>query len=270
MMGDQNGAGRPAAGNRGDGGPRAVGGGSRLLNALRLDATLQVRFLFPQIYAVVTIIYILLFKFTDLRDAMALFLPAFLFSEPGMLGFFFVAVHVFFERSQRTIAAVVVTPLRPGEYISALALASAAIATAAGLAAYAVVVGTSGLACSGGVFALVLLALALFLTATLHGMIGLGVSAHYTDFTYFLIGSLVVLVPLTMPLLTLFGWLPHWATVWVPSYPAVFSLKSLMSRPPDVARYFTLLVPLLVWNGLAFVWVRRVFERRVRSRLETF
>jgi len=250
--------------------PQVTGRGSRLLNALRLDATLQVRFLFPQIYAVVTIIYILLFRFTDLRNATALFLPAFLFSEPGMLGFFFVAVHVFFERSQRTITAVAVTPLRPGEYISALALASAAIATASGVAIYVVVAGVAGLGGSDGVLALVLLALALFLTATLHGMLGLGLAAYYTDFTHFLIGSLIMLVPLTMPLVTLFGWLPHWATVWVPSYPAVFSFKSLMVRPPDIATYFLLLVPLLIWNVLAFIWVRRVFERKVRSRLETF
>ncbi|MDP2857044.1 MAG: hypothetical protein Q8P50_03595 [Bacillota bacterium] len=247
-----------------------TGRSSRLFNALRLDVTLQARYLFPQIYAVVTVIYILLFKFTDFRHSMMAFLPAFLFSEPGLLGFYFAAVQVFFERSQRTITAVAVTPLRPGEYIGALALASATIATVSGLTVYGAVAGFSELAGKGGMTALVLLAPALFLTATLHGMLGVGVAAHYTDFTHFLIGSLAVIVPLTMPLLTLFGWLPLWATVWVPSYPAVFSLKSAMARPPDIATYFALFGPLLLWNGLVFFWVRRVFERKVRSRLETF
>ncbi|APU21426.1 fluoroquinolone transporter permease [Actinoalloteichus sp. GBA129-24] len=90
---------------------------SRLGTALRLEITLQRRykFLHAAVFSGVLWLALLLPMPADLRSAAE---PYVIFGDLLIVGFFFVAGAVFFEKGERTLDAVVTTPLRFHEYLA--------------------------------------------------------------------------------------------------------------------------------------------------------
>ena len=91
---------------------------TRFVSALRLELTLQVRqrFLHAAVFSGLVWLAVLLPMPTRLRSVAE---PYVLLGDISIIGFFFIAGTVFFERQERTLGAVVATPLRFGEYLAA-------------------------------------------------------------------------------------------------------------------------------------------------------
>ena len=91
---------------------------NRLITALRLEITLQVRqkFLHAAVFSGLIWLAVLLPMPTGLR---AVAEPYVLVGDIAIIGFFFVGGTVFFEKQERTIGALISTPLRFWEYLSA-------------------------------------------------------------------------------------------------------------------------------------------------------
>ncbi|GAY17860.1 fluoroquinolone transporter permease [Mycobacterium sp. shizuoka-1] len=91
---------------------------TRLAHALRLELTLQVRqrFLHAAIFSGLIWLAVLLPLSPKLRPIVE---PYVLLGDICVIGFFFVAGTVFFEKQERTLSALVATPLRFHEYLTA-------------------------------------------------------------------------------------------------------------------------------------------------------
>ncbi len=91
---------------------------TRLASALRLELTLQVRqkFLHAAIFSGLIWLAVLLPLSHGMRPVVE---PYVLLGDTCIIGFFFVAGTVFFEKQERTLGAVICTPLRFREYLSA-------------------------------------------------------------------------------------------------------------------------------------------------------
>ena len=91
---------------------------TRLTSALRLELTLQVRqkFLHAAIFSGLIWLAVLLPMPHSLRPVAE---PYVLQGDISIIGFFFIAGTVFFEKQERTLGAVISTPLRFWEYLSA-------------------------------------------------------------------------------------------------------------------------------------------------------
>ncbi len=91
---------------------------TRLSSALRLELTLQVRqrFLHAAVFSGLIWLAVLLPLSRDLRPVAE---PYILLGDTCIIGFFFVAGTVFFEKQERTLSAVISTPLRFWEYLTA-------------------------------------------------------------------------------------------------------------------------------------------------------
>ncbi len=91
---------------------------TRLFTALRLELTLQSRqgFLYAAIFSGVIWLSVLLPMSPGLRSVVE---PYILLGDTCIIGFFFIAGTVFFEKQERTLGAVVCTPLRFSEYLAA-------------------------------------------------------------------------------------------------------------------------------------------------------
>jgi fluoroquinolone transport system permease protein len=89
-----------------------------LTSALRLELTLQVRqkFLHAGVFSGLIWLAVLLPMPVSLRPVAE---PYVLVGDISLIGFFFIGGVVFFERQERTIGAIVSTPLRFGEYLAA-------------------------------------------------------------------------------------------------------------------------------------------------------
>lgn len=91
---------------------------NRLASALRLELTLQVRqkFLHAAIFSGLIWLAALLPMPASLRPVAE---PYILLGDTCIIGFFFVAGTVFFEKQERILSAVISTPLRFWEYLAA-------------------------------------------------------------------------------------------------------------------------------------------------------
>jgi fluoroquinolone transport system permease protein len=91
---------------------------TRLLSALRLELTLQVRqkFVYAAIFSGLMWLAVLLPMPHSLRQVAE---PYVLIGDVAIIGFFFIGGIVFFEKQERTLGAVISTPLRFWEYLTA-------------------------------------------------------------------------------------------------------------------------------------------------------
>lgn len=91
---------------------------TRLISALRLELTLQSRqkFLHAGIFSGLIWLAVLLPMPADLRPVAE---PYVLAGDVAIIGFFFVGGSVFFEKQERTLGAIISTPLRFWEYLAA-------------------------------------------------------------------------------------------------------------------------------------------------------
>jgi fluoroquinolone transport system permease protein len=101
-----------------------------VINALKADVRFQFKQGFYLVYIILTLFYmILLDKLpTEWKSAVV---PLVIFSDPAMVGFFFIGALVMLEKVQGVTQYVVVTPLRSVEYLLAKALSLTVLALAA-------------------------------------------------------------------------------------------------------------------------------------------
>ncbi|MEO3758117.1 fluoroquinolone transporter permease [Mycobacterium sp. B14F4] len=91
---------------------------TRLVSAVRLEVVLQnrQRFLHAAMFSGLIWLAVLLPMPSGLR---AVAEPYVLLGDIAIIGFFFIGGSVFFEKQERTLSAVISTPLRFGEYLAA-------------------------------------------------------------------------------------------------------------------------------------------------------
>jgi fluoroquinolone transport system permease protein len=234
----------------------------RVPNAVRLFLLAQWRCRFPHVYVGMALLTVLAFRLAIPEQYAESLVPAFLLAEPGTLALTLVAAQAYLERGERSLTALAVTPLRSGEYVFAVVLASALVATLAGVLIQGGVLGVD--------LRLVLLVPPLLLTATLAGFLGLGLSARFSEFTRFLMGGLIpAMLVIELPYLSYFELVSRLSFAWIPSDAALFALANLARPDPDALLYALYAALLLGYNVIAFRWARRSFQERVRERLET-
>ncbi|WP_078344743.1 fluoroquinolone transporter permease [Mycobacteroides chelonae] len=114
---------------------------TRYLTALRLETLLQHRqkFLYAGIFSGLIWLAVLLPMPHSLRPVAE---PYVLVGDIAIIGFFFVGGSIFFEKQERTLTAIVATPLRFGEYLAAKLTVLAAISVFVALLVVIVVHGT--------------------------------------------------------------------------------------------------------------------------------
>ena len=234
--------------------------GGQLFLATRLFLLTQQRARFPQIYFGVAVLTVAAFRAFLVEDTIITLLPVFLLGEPGTLGFVLVAAHVYLERNEKSVVALCVTPLKGWVYVAAVVVASAVVATGAGVVVQAGSIGFDG--------RLGLLVPVLFLSATLFGFIGFAIAGYFSEFTRFLLGAGPIGLLILLPLLSYFELASRWSYAWMPSDAALYGFATLVQHPSVSGDYLLYAGLLLVYNVVAFRWAVAVYHSRMRTRLE--
>ncbi|MEZ0366997.1 fluoroquinolone transporter permease [Mycobacterium sp. pUA109] len=179
----------------------------RLLSALRLELTLQVRqkFLHAAIFSGLIWLAVLLPMPAGLRPVAE---PYVLLGDTAIIGFFFIAGSVFFEKQERTLAAIIATPLRFAEYLAAkLALLVAVSLTVA------VVVATF----DGAGYRPVPLLVGVLLATLVMLLVGFVTSLPFASISDWFLAATIPLAVLTLPIL-------HYCGVW--PTPALYAIPT--------------------------------------------
>lgn len=229
---------------------------ARALTLLGHDLRLQYRYGIYYAYAFVLVFYVGVLIYA------APWLPAWVvgflvYSDPAVVGFFFLGALMMLERSEMSRMALAVTPLEAGDYL---------VAKSASLGALAVAASVLLAALSKGPVDWLLFVPAVTLTALSYLWFGVPIARRFRTATGYLIGSAGYLLPLVLPAaLAFLDPMPRWAMVWPPAAQLKLLIAGLESQPlaaGDLLVLFAAALAGLVLTGwLALAALRKEFGR---------
>ena len=165
---------------------------SRLSATLRLDAQLQAR---NKVYLIIAIAALgLAFALRALftPDQLHFFMPLVALSGVSLTTFVLVGVLLLLERGEGTLDVVMVSPLRPAEYLASKLVTVSALALVESALIVAIAYGLA--------FSFPWLALAVLLRAGLVAAVGVAVGVRYRSITHFLMPAVGLSVAFDLPL----------------------------------------------------------------------
>ncbi|WP_166902719.1 ABC transporter permease [Mycobacterium sp. DL440] len=182
---------------------------TRLITAIRLELTVAARqkFLHAGVFSGLVWLAVLLPMPRDLRPVME---PYVLAGDIAIIGFFFIGGSVFFEKQERTLGAIISTPLRFWEYLTAKLCVLLAISLFV-----AIVVSTIA---DGFTYHPVPLVLGVLLGTLLMLLVGFITSLPFASVTdWFLAATIPLAIMLVPPLIYYSGLWPNPAMYLVPT-----------------------------------------------------
>ena len=227
---------------------------SRLSATLRLDAQLQAR---NNVYLIIAIAasglaFALRALFTP--EQLHFFMPLLALSGVSLTTFFLIGVLLLLERGEGTLDVVLVSPLRPAEYLASKLLTVTALALVESALIVGIVYGLG--------FSFPWLGLAVVLRAGLVGSVGVAVGVRYRSITHFLLPAVALTVAFDLPVLWYLELWPSSLFYLWPTLPSLLLAKAAF-LPVDPLQ----LVYACVYGGLAVgaavFWASRALDRFV-------
>jgi fluoroquinolone transport system permease protein len=227
---------------------------SRLSATLRLDARLQARNNVYLIVAVAAVGLGLALRALFTPDQLRFFMPVVALSGVSITAFFLVGVLLMLERGEGTLDVVLVSPLRPAEYLASKLMTVTSLA----LVESALIVGIAyGLALS-----FPWLALAVLLRAALVAAVGVAVGVRYRSITQFLMPAAALTLVFDLPVVWYLELWPSPLFYLLPTMPSLLLAKAAFV-PVDAFQLVYAGGYGVVALGAAVLWASRALDRFV-------
>lgn len=216
----------------------------RLWNVTRMDIRFQFKHGFYFLYAIFTLLYLLiLFAIPEeFRSQAAALL---IFSDPAMMGLYFMGGIVLLEKSQRVLDSLAVSPMRFREYLCAKVLSLAIISTLTGTVLTVAVAPESW----------PIKVLTVFFGSVFFSLMGLAASYYSDTLKDFLMLSVLIQLFTGIPgVLWIFSILPGWM-IW---HPGILIMEGICGKG--------LILPFLViWSIAAFIVVYKMTSHKLSN-----
>ncbi len=225
----------------------------RLLHAIRADIRFQIKQGFYLVYVIITLMYLVILSFLP-HDLLPVVLPLVVFSDPSVLGLFFIGGIILLEKVQGILTVVVVSPLRTSEYILSKVISLAILAV---LAAFVISFFSSYKEINW-----LLLFLATILTSGIFTMSGIMINAGCETVNQYMLKTIPYMLLFVLPCFSLIGFPYSWLFTVVPS---VAALRLMMGAYIEMSWYeaTALVVYLAGTNYLFLRLTMRVFENKI-------
>lgn len=225
----------------------------RLISAIWADMRFQMKQGFFFVYIGITLMYLIILSFLP-SNIVDITLPLVVFSDPSVLGMFFIGGIIMLEKSQGVLSVLIVSPLRTGEYIIAKTISLTIIGV---LVACAI----TGFSSYQGVNWFLLI-IATALTSGIFTMLGIIINAGCNTVNEYMLETVPYMLLFIAPCFSLIGF-PYSDLFTV--VPSVSALRLMLGAYMGIVWYeaIALIVYLLAANYLFFRWTVRVFERDV-------
>jgi fluoroquinolone transport system permease protein len=158
----------------------------RLATAFLADVRFQFRHGFYYAYLFVSVVYIILLRLVEdgMRETLAVLV---VFSDPAMLGFFFIGGIILLEKAQGIFPALFVTPIRISEYVWAKVYSLTALSL---LTSFLILLATVGMDMH-----VLPLFIGITFTSMIATLLGIGLAVRVNTINQFLVSS-VLFVPI--------------------------------------------------------------------------
>ena len=222
---------------------------------LAWDVRLQWRYGFYAVYAVLTVVFVLGLRALgpELRTDAAVLL---IVTDPTVVGFYFIASMVLFEKKEGVLDALVVSPLGDTGYliskISTLSLLATVAATSVAVLGHG----------STPELALVILVVGVALSASLFVLVGFVAVARFDSINEYFISAVGWGTILFLPLFGYVGVVETQLFYLLPAQPTLVLVRGGF-EPIATVQVAYGVGYLVIANAVAYVWARRTFRRYI-------
>jgi fluoroquinolone transport system permease protein len=225
----------------------------RLLHAVWADIRFQFKQGFYLVYVLITVMYLIILSFLP-EDILSVGLPLVVFSDPSVLGLFFIGGIIMLEKMQGILSVLVVSPLRTIEYILSKVISLAFVSVLAALA-------ITGFSHYGSVNWL-LVFLSTVLTSTIFTLCGIMITAGCSNVNQYILKTVPYMLLFILPCFSLIGF-PYSDLFTI--IPSVAALRLMLGAYMGIPTYEAvgLIIYLVGMNYLFLRWAIRVFENKI-------
>lgn len=212
----------------------------RFFALVAADMRFQFRYGFYALYALFSAIYIAVVRLLPdgWRESARILV---VFSDPAALGLMFMGAILLFEKGERVLKSLAVSPVRPAEYVASKCLSLSVISTVSGFAIALLSGGKPGLS----------FALGVFLSSVIFSLLGVAVGSRIASLNQFIVMTVPVEIAIFVPAFL------RWFDVgpaWLDCHPGALALAlmdrtgvSALALSPAVAGLF-----LVAWAAAIF------------------
>ncbi len=226
----------------------------RIFNALHSDMRFQFKQGFYIVYVAIVVMYLIILHYLP-ENSIGIALPLIVYSDPSVLGMFFIGGIIMLEKGQGLLQVFTITPLRTAEYLISkiLSLSIVSVLATTALTVFSAYNQVNWL----------LVILATILTSSIFTFCGIIISAGCRNVNQYLLK--------TIPYMLLFV-LPCFSLIWFPSgswfcvFPSVASLRLMQGAYTHGITWIEsslLIVYLTITCYIFFRWAVRVFESKI-------
>ena len=212
------------------------------------DIRFQFKYGFYFLYVVFAILYISLLHALPVswRKQAAVLM---IFSDPAAMGLYFMGAIVLFEKSERVLNSIAISPVKPMEYVVSKLISIALISTLVGL-----LIGIAGQRIDNPFFFI----LGIFLGSCLFSAVGLIVASNIATLNQFVVATIPAELVINVPAIAwFFGWKPGWLVL----HPGVCIIELCQNGAYALPAAF-ILIP---WTLLAVLFTSRIVARSLKS-----
>jgi fluoroquinolone transport system permease protein len=225
----------------------------RLLHAVWADMRFQFKQGFYLVYVLITVMYLIILSFLP-KDLLSVGLPLVVFSDPSVLGLFFIGGIIMLEKVQGILSVLVVSPLRTIEYILAKVISLAFISILAAIA-------ITGFSHYGHADWLLVL-ISTVLTSGIFTLCGIIITAGCNTVNQYMIKTVPYMLLFILPCFSLIGFPYSDLFSLIPSVAALRLMLGAYTGIP-LNEAVGLAVYLIGMNYLFLRWAIRVFENKI-------
>lgn len=225
----------------------------RILSALKSDIVFQFKQGFYIIYVVISLLYMVALSWIP-NTGLKFVVPIVVFSDPSVLGLFFIGGIIMLEKIQGVIQSIVVTPLTTREFVLSKVISLSIISVLAG-------VGITRFTYSEHVQWSILI-IALLLTSSLFTLCGLVIGAKCKTVNQYLMKTVPVMLVLVIPCFSIIGFKYSYFLTLVPSVAALRLLIGAYWGMGGLEIFF-LISYLLIINYCVLLYTEKVFDKYV-------
>jgi len=225
----------------------------RLVNAIISDIRFQFKQGFYLVYVIITVMYLIILSLLP-ENIIGTVLPLVVFSDPSVLGLFFIGGIIMLEKGQGVIQVLIVSPLTTGEYVMAKVISLSVVAIAA---ASAITILSSSDTINWFLFLT-----SVILTSGIFTLCGVVINAGCTTVNQYILKTIPYMLLLVLPCFSILGSPLFYSLTFIPS---VAALRLMLGAFSGIAWYESagLTLYLLLANYLLYKYSVRVFENKI-------
>ncbi|MBA3682060.1 MAG: hypothetical protein H0W73_13005 [Bacteroidetes bacterium] len=230
---------------------------NQFVHLLKHDFILLQRNKIIGISALITVVYMAVFKGLSHFGSSEKILVLVIFNDPALLGFLFVGVMVLFEKNENTLQVLSITPMKESNYLLSKATALSIISLVCCFA--------MAIAGVGGNFNFTHYFFASLFTTLLFAFLGFIIVVGVNTFNRFILKAVGLLILLSTPFLGYYDVVSRAWFLWIPTQPCVDLFSASFDPEMPIGQIIYGYIALTLWLVVTYIFSLRLIRSKLKQ-----